>query len=681
MRAFVPLLFLLLPFGLRAQCFGTEQFPLSTVVPDATGASTTISIQSWAGDYVLVSLTAGGVYRFSSSVATDHITVSTAVASGAVAFGTQPVLFTASATQTYFVHFHTNAACATEQVFRTTQVQRVYCAAGANSCGGSDESIVSVTFGSINTVSNGCGTQGYSDFSNGASTTLFPGLGVSMTVVNSAAFPGDQVQVFADWNRNFTLGDPGEVFILSTLDFFTFTGTITPPPGTAPGPVRLRIRLTFTGAVPACGNTPFGEVEDYTLFVVDPGTSIFSGGNGRGDAASLITPTPVVSNIFSGGNGRGDVASLITPAPVASNIFTGGNGRGDVASLITPTPIASNIFTGGNGRGDVASLITPTPIVSNIFTGGNGRGDVASLITPSPIASNIFAGGNGRGDVASLITPAPIASNIFAGGNGRGDVASLISNQQPTTLLLALRGMLEGPYSSATGQMSDALRTAGIVPTSEPYTALGYAQVGGGGSETTTPAVLATTGNNAIVDWVAVELRDATTPTTVLATRSALIQRDGDIVATDGVSPLTFNNAPGTYHVALRHRNHLGVMTGNPAAMGLSTTPVDLSSAGTAAFGTNARKSIAGTFPAEVLWSGDVNFNGVVQYTGEDNDRDRVLSVIGGVVPTNTIGGYRSEDVNMDGSVRYTGQDNDRDPILQTIGGVVPTNTRVGQLP
>ncbi|MBP6390241.1 MAG: hypothetical protein KA175_13990 [Flavobacteriales bacterium] len=408
----------------------------------------------------------------------------------------------------------------------------------------------------------------------------------------------------------------------------------------------------------------------------------WSGGYGRGEAASLITPMPVISNIFTGGNGRGDVASLITPAPVVSNIFTGGNGRGDVASLITPTPIASNIFVGGNGRGDVASLITPTPIASNIFVGGNGRGDVASLITPAPIASNIFTGGSGRGDVASLITPVPIASNIFAGGNGRGDVASLLSNQQPTYLLLALRGVLEGPYSSTTGQMSDALRVAGIVPTTEPYTALGYAQVGGGGAESTAPAVLATTGNNAIVDWVAVELRDATTPTNVLATRSALIQRDGDIVATDGVSPLTFNQPPGNYNVALRHRNHLGVMTVNATALGLSTTPVDLALASTATYGTNARKSITGAFPTQALWAGDVTFNNQLKYAGSANDRDPILTAIGGSIPTNTLSGqYRKEDINMNGQVKYAGSANDRDILLQNIGGSVPTATRNAQLP
>jgi len=385
---------------------------------------------------------------------------------------------------------------------------------------------------------------------------------------------------------------------------------------------------------------------------------------------------------WAGGNGSGYAASLITPTPILSNIFTGGNGRGDVASLITPAPIFSNIFIGGNGRGDVASLITPAPIVSNIFGGGNGRGDVAFLITPSPVVSNIFAGGNGRGDVASLITPTVIPSNIFAGGSGRGDVASLISPPPPPQqVLLALRGMLEGPYNAATGQMSDALRSAGIVPGSEPYTALGYAQVGGGGGESFAPNVLATTGNNAIVDWVVVELRDAITPTTVLATRSALIQRDGDIVATDGVSPLTFSQVPAAYHVALRHRNHLGVMTGNATALGLSTTPLDLASASALTFGTNARKNITGAFPAQALWAGDATFNGELKYTGMNNDRDPILMLIGGTVPTNTVNGYFGGDVTMDGTAKYTGTANDRDPILINIGGTVPTNIRQEQIP
>ena len=120
----------------HAQCFGTFQFPSTTIVADDTGVPTTISTCSFAGDHALVSLIAGRTYRFTSSIATDHITISDAVASGAIASGTQPVLFTATATQTHFIHFHTNPACGTQNTCRTTQVTRVYCTAGANSCGG-----------------------------------------------------------------------------------------------------------------------------------------------------------------------------------------------------------------------------------------------------------------------------------------------------------------------------------------------------------------------------------------------------------------------------------------------------------------------------------------------------------------------------------------------------------------
>ena len=70
-----------------------------------------------------------------------------------------------------------------------------------------------------------------------------------------------------------------------------------------------------------------------------------------------------------------------------------------------------------------------------------------------------------------------------------------------------------------------------------------------------------------------------------------------------------------------------------------------------------------------------------VKYTGTNNDRDAILTAVGGATPTATVTGYRMEDVNLDGVVRYTGVDNDRDIILQTIGGVVPTATRAEQMP
>ncbi len=245
-------------------------------------------------------------------------------------------------------------------------------------------------------------------------------------------------------------------------------------------------------------------------------------------------------------------------------------------------------------------------------------------------------------------------------------------------LQVAVKAFLEGPYNTGTLLMDDGLRSLGFVPTTEPYTAIGYTHVGGGG-ETTSLPVLAAVGSNAIVDWVEVEMRDPTTPTIRLATKSALIQCDGDVVsASDGVSPLQFSLSPGNYQVALRHRSHLGIMTASALTFGASVVNVDFTTVATACFGTNARKTVGAV---QAMWMGDSGFDGVISYTGTGNDRDPILVAIGGTVPTNTVAGYLITDLNMDGAAKYTGTGNDRDPILVNIGGVVPTNTRLAQLP
>lgn len=250
-----------------------------------------------------------------------------------------------------------------------------------------------------------------------------------------------------------------------------------------------------------------------------------------------------------------------------------------------------------------------------------------------------------------------------------------------TGVRLALKVLLEGPYDANTQLMSDALRTAGLVPASEPYTALGFLHAGGGGGESRQAGALTGAGNNAIVDWVLVELRDNATGQSVVATRSALLQRDGDVVAEDGSSPIAFEAAPGNYKVAVRHRNHLGAMTNGSIAMSATPTSLDLSLPATATHGTEARKNIGAR---AALWAGNCVRDGTVsalKYIGAGNDRDPVLVRIGGLLPNNTVTGYWSEDVNMDGVVKYTGTLNDRDPILVNIGGSSPNNVRTEQLP
>lgn len=242
---------------------------------------------------------------------------------------------------------------------------------------------------------------------------------------------------------------------------------------------------------------------------------------------------------------------------------------------------------------------------------------------------------------------------------------------------IAPKVFLQGPYNPGTNTMDDHLRTEGFVPLTEPYTDLGYNFVGGG-DETISTAVLSTSGNNAIVDWVVLELRDPNNSTNIIASRSALLQRDGDVVEVDGISAVAIPVNAGDFFVSVRHRNHHGVMTFNTVELDDAVTSVDFSSPSLPTYGTEATKALGSV---QVLWAGDVTFDGNIKYTGSGNDRDPILMEVGGTVPTNTTSSYTGEDVNMDGTIKYTGGNNDRDVILQAVGGTVPTNIRVEQLP
>lgn len=246
---------------------------------------------------------------------------------------------------------------------------------------------------------------------------------------------------------------------------------------------------------------------------------------------------------------------------------------------------------------------------------------------------------------------------------------------------------LQGPFNAGGSIMNDGLRSAGLLPLTEPYTGLGYVHTGGGGGETAPASLFNSAGPDGPEDWVVVELRSFTSPSTVIASQSALVRRDGLVMNTSGNTLLRFRvPAQSFIAVAVRHRNHLGAMT-NAGTFG-----VPIPSGSTVDFrlpATPVHSLFLGGVPRyivnpgnAVLWAGNVVPDGSVKYTGTANDRDPILGAIGGVVPTNIVTGqYRVEDVNMDAIVKYTGPDNDRDIILQNIGGVVPTNTRVQHLP
>jgi len=287
--------------------------------------------------------------------------------------------------------------------------------------------------------------------------------------------------------------------------------------------------------------------------------------------------------------------------------------------------------------------------------------------------------------VDNVLDDCPVMPGLVGDGCDDGDIGTTNDVLDETCtcagvpyVYLNVTAMLEGPYDPATGLMDDALRLLPDFPTTEPYTALGYVHTGGGGGEVMGVSPV----NGAFVDWVVVELRDPVDPGVVVVSRSCLLLRNGTINdPTTNLASMRFLIPPGDYHVAVRHRNHLGAMTASPKTLSINSAVAAFSSSNLETYGTDARKVATGVFGHMLLWAGDVSFDGEVMYTGSGNDRDRILFEIGGSVPTNTSSGYKVEDVNLDGTVKYAGENNDRDRILQNIGGVVPTNTRMEQMP
>ena len=250
------------------------------------------------------------------------------------------------------------------------------------------------------------------------------------------------------------------------------------------------------------------------------------------------------------------------------------------------------------------------------------------------------------------------------GGTGTGIAGSV-----------GARVHLAGALDWGTGLMRTDLRTNGLLPQTEPYSALGFTLENSGA--TVDPAVWNGTGPDTPVDWVVLQVRNNDAGYTVAGSRAAIVCADGHVVSTSGSPAVGFSVPTVGKKLVVIHRNHLSAMVNSSISSDGQVMDLTLPQVGL--YGGAGAAQVNGNLRA--LWAGDVNGDGVVRYVGTQNDRDPILVAIGGVVPTSTITGYRVEDVTLDGIVKYSGQDNDRDEVLETIGGQVPTTTRLELIP
>ncbi|WP_435355910.1 Ig-like domain-containing protein [Emticicia sp. SJ17W-69] len=487
---------------------------------------------------------------------------------------------------------------------------------------------------------------------------------------------------------------------------FSSDGAVTSDQGTIVGttvtniPVGVKVRLTSTSN---CGETSALEVNSPTCPPLVTCTT----------PVSLSVGQPVCT-----GNGTYLVAYSISNGTLSvsfgtinqkSNSGTTSSGTITVSSLVNII-ITGNPLSGSTCTSQEITVIAPldcqTPSCEDGDKGlsystvcnGNGSFNINIATVPeTTVTSSTGSFVNLTGAVSLTITEkgcVPRVIEVTA-------PACIVNTDAKLQAKVFLQGAFFSPSTGTEAFMRDDLRSLGIIPTIEPYTAMNnsrFNKVSDTGGQTIGSGVLDVTGVNAIVDWVFVELRDATNPATVLKTRAALVQRDGDVVeANDGMTPVTFIGAAGTsYYVSIKHRNHLGAMTATPIMLTTTGTLVDFTSMTAAqlwdkgvVLGDNSLGSYNGSEEVLLdngkmgLWAGNaINTDIKVKYSGVNPDPTMILNQV-----LNHQGNssknynydfatpvYQVGDINMDGKVKYQGKSTDAAFILFNIINKFPNN-------
>ncbi len=297
------------------------------------------------------------------------------------------------------------------------------------------------------------------------------------------------------------------------------------------------------------------------------------------------------------------------------------------------------------GRSNPYLVVNPSPVLTGISPSRKVVGDTTFALTitgsgflPLSVAS---VDGNARTTtyVSADTLKAEIPTGDLATAGGRlitvTNPAPGGGTSNPETLHVAhpvmhLKVILEAAYQN--GTMNTTLRTSNLVPANQPYTASPWNYSGTEHAASLPPTV---------VDWVLVELRTGTSAATMIARRAALLNSNGTVTDTDGVSPLVFPSVlRGTYYAVIRHRNHLPVMSATPVPLDTNSALYDFTADVSKYYGSDAKSLAPGVWG---MYAGDYSADGFVDvsdYAG----------------PSNTMfqSGYMQSDLSMDGFVDVT---------------------------
>jgi chitodextrinase/C1A family cysteine protease len=224
----------------------------------ATNITQTSCVLNWTASTDNVGVTGYEVFRGSSSVGTTATTTFTVTG------------LTANTTYSFTVKARDaagNVSSASNAVSVTTLPPvTTYC----DATHGSPLSyfyIQKVIIGSINNTSTlGNTSTGYSNYTT-TSTTLRIGSTYQLSVHFTPGWAANSARAYIDWNADGDFDDSNETVLNASGATSPYSSNLTVPSTAKLGSTRMRVRLTYNGAITPCGALYWGETEDYSVIV------------------------------------------------------------------------------------------------------------------------------------------------------------------------------------------------------------------------------------------------------------------------------------------------------------------------------------------------------------------------------------------------------------------------------
>lgn len=233
-------------------------------------------------------------------------------------------------------------------------------------------------------------------------------------------------------------------------------------------------------------------------------------------------------------------------------------------------------------------------------------------------------------DLLGEARPFDEPSILNAPGGDGCDIGAIEGQGVAAEILVDLKIILSGAWTGT--EMRTELNDANLIPLDQPYSDVPSVSV----SQTFMDA------HPEIVDWIWIELRTGLHTASSLFKQAAFVTSDGAVIGVDGQTSVSLNASPGPYHIVIGHRNHLPVITANPASLSAaSAVVIDLMNDPALVYSTggNALKDLGGS--SYGLWGGDGNADGDVT----------AFDFIQSWLPQNGTNGYLSGDFDLGGAV------------------------------